>query len=98
MIVLSSATRNIATKAETIRQTTLRVDWFSGVPGAPGGFPGLAGPSSLTDALVTVLPCLFLNSGASIVADLVLSEVEVSGGGMVIAVFAAPLTKMRLTG
>lgn len=98
MIVLSSATRNMATKAETIRQITLRGDWFSGGPGGPGGPPALAGPWYLTPASVVVSLCWFINSGAPIVADLVLSDMEVYGGGMVIVVFVAPLTKMRSIG
>lgn len=57
----------------------------------------MAESSSLTDTLVVVLLYSFMDCGASIVVDLVLSEVEVRGGGMVIVLFAS-LTKTRSIG
>lgn len=83
IIVLSSATRKMATKAETIRQTTLRVDWVSPLPGGAGGRSALDRPSSLTSALVLLPQCLFIDSGRFIPADWLLPEVEEHGGGMV---------------
>ena len=77
IMVLSSATRNMATKAETIRQTTLTVDCFSSGPEAPGGPSALAGSSSLTVASLAVLVGCFIDSRGSIVDDIMLSEVEV---------------------
>ena len=92
IIVLSSATRNMATKAETIRQTTLRVDWCSGGPEGPREPPAVPGALSLTSAS----ECSFNNSEVPILAVLVLSDVEVCGGGTVVIV--VPLSKMRPIG
>lgn len=85
----------MATKTDTIRQTTLSVDRFAGGPGGPGGDPALAGPSSLTDPSVADSLRSFINWAAFTAAGIVVLDVEVRGGGMAIVVFIAPLTKTR---